>query len=158
MVGNNRFLEIPMGRDLVFDEFQTLIEKFRAKVEEFKLANGNWHFHLRVNNKNGLDILSYGYQLSIKYNENYNSTPYTSIALVDGYFGTDGNADILNPVKLIDENHHKDYQFNFNDSNQNCWCELVNQNQLMSTEALINFWFNELMKYAEKKKIQKIKQ
>ncbi len=138
-----RFLETTDGRTAAFDEFKTILKLFKAKTEEIKSKTIDWDLHINDNKQNGIDLLSYGYSLSIQY---YTIDPYLFIAFFEGYFDRNGYAtDPFNPVNTID---FKRYRFDINKFDQRGWSDLETKKNYLTTSKLVDFWFDKLTEYA----------
>ena len=145
---NDRFLKSDEGKKAGFDEFEAIVEKVKANADEIKSRNPKWNLRVWENRQNCIDLLSYGYQLSIKYDV-YSADPFMSITFLDGYLDREGHNDILNSAKMID---HKDYKFDINKSDQRGWLDVETQNKFITTSSLITLWFEKLMKYTISKR------
>lgn len=137
------FLDTHEGREVAFAEFKTILVMFKENVEEIKAKTTDWHLHIRNNKENGIELLSYGYELSIQYYTNP-IEPYLFIALFKGYFDNDGYAtDPFNPVNLIDSTR---YKFDINKFDQKGWSDLKTRENFITTSLLIDYWFGKIMK------------
>lgn len=143
---NDRFLKSDEGKKAGFDEFEAIIEKFKANVDEIKSKNPKWHLDYQVNNQNGINLKSYGYQLSIKFHDEYSADPYMLFSFSEGYFDGVGRAYISNSAKQIID--RKEYKFDINKSDQRGWLDVEIQNKFITTSSLIILWFEKFMKYA----------
>jgi len=146
------FLDTHEGTIAASNEFKNVLEIFKSNVEEIKSKTTDWHLHVRNNKQNGIDLLSYGYELSIQYYSNP-LDPYLFIAFSEGYFDKDGYAtDPFNPVNIID---FKRYKFDINKFDQKGWSDLKTRKNYMTTSKLIDFWFGKLLKYATQNRMKK---
>lgn len=145
-----KFLESSEGRAAALNEFQRLISLFKENTEEVKSKTVNWHLHFRENQQNGIDLLSYGYTLSIQYYTN-SSEPYLFIVFFKGYTDKNGNADPFYPLERID---YKRYRFDINMFDQRGWSELETRRNYFTTLKVVNYWFNKLSEYATKSRMK----
>lgn len=146
-----RLVNGPEGRTLSTNEFEELIKIFRNQTDEILEKTENWNLIVRKNRQNGIDLLSYGYQLSIQFYSNQ-PKPYLFIALFDGYFNENGQADPFHPVKKIS---CKRYDFNMNVFDQKGWTNQEGKKEFKTSQKLSEYWIDELMKYSMKKRAKK---
>jgi len=146
-----RLINGPEGRTLSTTEFEELIKIFRNQTGEILSKTENWNLVVRENIQNGIDLLSYGYQLSIQFYSNQ-PKPYLFIALFDGYFNENGQSDPFRPVKKIS---YKRYNFDINVFDQKGWTNQEGKNEFKTSLKLSEFWIDELMKYSMKKRAKK---
>ncbi|MDN3494229.1 TIR domain-containing protein [Winogradskyella bathintestinalis] len=146
-----RLLESQEGRTLASTEFQEIISVFRKLTDEILSKTENWNLIVRENSQSGIDILSYGYQLSIQFYPNQ-FTPYLFIALFKGYFNANGQADPFNPVQKISD---KRYNVNINKFDQKGWSNREGKQNFQTSYKLSEYWIDELTKYAMKSRMKK---
>ncbi len=143
------FLKTHEGRQLAYKEFGLLILKFKDYIDEIKSKTTNWNLNTRDNQQNGIDILSYGYQISIHYYFPNTSDPYLYIAFFKGCFFENGQVDPFNQPELI---IYTRYYFSINEFNQNGWSEVEDYESFITTRKLSEHWMTELFQQVKEER------
>src|SRR5690606_32499964 len=82
------------GLELTQKEYQTLLSEFKLQIEEIKSSLSDWHLKIRENQQQGIDVISYGYFLTIQFYPYASNTPegtYVFISFWEGVFDESGN-------------------------------------------------------------------
>lgn len=144
-------LESPDGLSLALLELKSIEAEIIKHESEIREKTSNWHINVRPNNKNGYDILSYGYYLTFQFNQRYSNSlsgAYLSIAFFKGYFNEYGNASGAENKRL----GFTRVRFDINEFNQYGWSIIDSRKDFKSTNLLVEEWVDKLISFASKER------
>ena len=139
------------GRQLGLQEFKNVLTCINKHSDEIKQKAADWHFYIRPNKYNGVDVMSYEHSLTFQWYDN-RFDPYMVIAFFKGGFMADGYADPMYPPTKLDFNR---YFFNIDKFNQNGWSLQDHPEDFHTTQKLVDFWIERLLKYAMQSRLKK---
>lgn len=138
------FLKSDEGHKEASTQFNKLITEGKSKAEKIIETTQNWNLKIRNNERSGIDLISYGYQLSFQYYLDY-IKPYMFVVLFEGWFNDQGNTDPFNPAKSL---FHDRYIYHIDKYDQKGWIFRDSNTGFIHTNELVDKWLGKLMKYA----------
>jgi hypothetical protein len=144
-------LTSPEGVALATDEFRKALAVIESMASEVKEKTTGWHLEVQKNRQNGVEVRSYGYELSFQWNADP-LDPYLFVLFVKGYFNDDGTPTAWNPVTRLD---YGSYKFHINESEQYGWVKIESDIGFLTSQELIEFWFNQLLDQATRSRERK---
>lgn len=141
-----QLLDSGEGLKLAFNEVQEIISEVHRHESQIKSQTDSWHFLVRNNNNNGVDIISFGFFLTFQFYQKYANTSdgaHLLIALHNGTFDENGYAtDPLSKNELISVGRLK---FRINEFDQRGWTDIETNENFITTTMLVEHWIKELI-------------
>ena len=136
-----RILTSNEGLILTHEEYNKLILTFKQQLDEIKLSQSDWHLNIRENQNQGIDIISYGYFLTIQFYPSASNTPegtYVFLSLLDGVFDERGyKNDPFNEYTQLEETR---LRFDINKQNEYGWSDKENSKNFKLTNEVVEHW------------------
>jgi hypothetical protein len=136
-----RILTSNEGLILTHEEYNKLILTFKQQLDEIKLSQSDWHLNIRENQNQGIDIISYGYFLTIQFYPSASNTPegtYVFLSLWDGVFDERGyKNDPFNEYTQLEETR---LRFDINKQNEYGWSDKENSKNFKLTNEVVEHW------------------
>lgn len=141
------------GLKLAFNEVQEIISEVHRHENQIKSQTDSWHFLVRNNNKNGVDIISFGFYLTFQFYQKYansSDSAYLLIALHNGTFDENGYAtDPFSKNELISVARLK---FSINEFDQRGWIDIETNGNFITTTMLVEHWIKEIINNVTKER------
>jgi hypothetical protein len=141
-----QLLDSPEGLKLAFNEVQEIISEVHRHETQIKSQTDSWHFLVRNNNRNGVEIISFGFHLTFQFYQKYANTSddaYLLITLYNGSFDENGYPkDPFSKNELISEARLK---FSINEFDQRGWIDIETNENFVATSILVEQWIKELI-------------
>lgn len=150
-----RILTSNEGLILVHKEYKNLIETFKEQINELKLTLSDWHLNIRDNQQYGIDIISYGYFLTIQFYTQASNTPdgtYVFISFWDGVFDVKGykNDPFYEYVQFGEDR----LKFDVNKQNEYGWSDNETGKNFRLTNKVVEQWLTKFFNAVKKHRLE----
>jgi hypothetical protein len=142
------------GSLLSVEHFNALVKLLRTEVKAMQDSAPDWFFRIRQRN-NGIDIISYGYQLTFQASYITYQPHVLSVHIWKGVWPEDGLPPMFNhPPTKISGN---EYMFDMDKHNQHGWSKKSDRTGFSTNKEIIQHAFNTLLKEVKAARLKESK-
>lgn len=144
------------GLQLTQKEYKNLISTFKQQLDEIKSTLPDWHLNIRDNQHQGIDIISYGYYLTIHLYPYASNTPegtYIFISFWDGIFDERGNK--IDPFYEYRHFGADRLKFDISKQNEHGWSDKENGKNFRLTNKIVEQWLTKFFDAVKKHRLEK---
>lgn len=145
-----------VGLELTHKEYGILISTFKQQLEEIKTTLTDWHLNIRDNHQQGIDIISYGYFLTIQFYPYASNTPEGTcifISFWDGIFDESGNK--TDPIYNYTHFGADKLKFDISNQNEYGWSDKEDGRNFRLSSKVVEQWLNKFFEAVKKYRLEK---
>jgi hypothetical protein len=144
------------GLELMHKEFGTLVSTFKQQLDEIKSTLTDWHLNITDNQHQGIDIISYGYYLTIHLYPHASNTPegtWIFISFWDGIFNEIGNK--IHRFKEYTQFGEDNLKFDISKQNEYGWSDKENGRNFRLTNKVVEQWLTKFFNAVKIHRLEK---